>query len=96
MNRKIEGALRAGATIALIGGTLGMAIKDGPRLVAEIAEKEQAIDNRCGGPTRPNCERIVKRMAMGGFTGQPHVVTFVEFVPKPTPTSTPTELGGEK
>ena len=82
-----EKAQRIGqiALLAAFVGSVGMGIKDEPRRIAEI---EQVIDARCGGPTRPDCVRIEKRVPVPHFDGTVGSTTIVEFIPK-TLTMTP-------
>lgn len=93
--RKIGKIALAAALIGTVGIAAKNAIEDAPR---RVAEREQAIDARCGGTARPNCDRVeFYRPIIGGFfTGPSPIEVVVYFKPKPTSTSMPTELDNEK
>lgn len=78
MNEKLKNVGRVIALSALVAGA-GYECKE---LNQEITQREQAIDQRCGGPERPNCERIVTKQAVPHFDGTVGVTTIVEFLEK--------------
>lgn len=92
MNERVRRIGKIALTAALVGA-VGMGIKEASR---EAADRERAIDARCGGPTRPDCIPIKTRVPVPHFAGTASSTIIVDFVPKSTPTSTPTELDNGK